>query len=250
MERDAQRYAGNIVAQAIQRVKELIIGGERNTLILNDVAEEFMFQNNVIPACKGYRPSFHPLPYQYGTCLSINHEIVHGIPDKDKILKDGDIVGIDIVGLHDGWHADAAITVAVGSISSKAKHLLKWTEQALYCGINQVKSGAKTGDIGFAIQKYARKHGLGIADSISGHGIGKEIHCAPAVPNVGKPHTGTALESGTSICIEPMLMLGSDRTSLSKDGWCVMTQDNTLAAHFEHTILIKEDGTPEILTKL
>lgn len=249
MDRDDQRYAGVIVAEALQHVKDAIVSGERNTLRLNDMAEEYMLQRNVTPACKGYHPPFHREPYKHGTCISVNHEIVHGVPRPDRDLQDGDIVGIDIVGEYKGWHADAAITVGVGVIPNKARKLLEWTENALYKGIEHAKADAQVGDIGNAIQKYARKHGLGIARYLSGHGIGREIHCAPSIPNVGKPKTGENLKIGMSFCIEPMFTLGTDDNIIADDTWTVVTVDKSLAAHFEHTILIGNDGLPEILTK-
>lgn len=250
MERKAQRYAGLIVAETLQHMKEAIVNGERNTLVINNLAESYMLNKGVIPACKGYRPPFHPSPYAYGTCISINHEIVHGVPREDKILTDGDVVGLDVVGLFEGWHADAAITVAVGIISDSAKMLLEQTENALYKGIEHTKIGGTTGDIAHAIQTHARKHGLGIAKYLSGHGIGREIHCNPSVPNLGTPGKGDVLEAGMSICIEPMLTLGTDNTNLSNDTWAVITADNAISAHFEHTVFIGNDGELEILTKL
>jgi methionyl aminopeptidase len=250
MEREAQRYAGLIVAETLQYMKEAIINGERNTLAINNLAEAYMLEKGVFPACKGYRPPFHPSSYNHGTCISINHEIVHGVPREDKILVNGDIVGLDVVGLFEGWHADAAITVSVGEISDSAVRLLEQTEKALYQGIENAKIGGTTGDIGYAVQTHARKHGLGIAKYLSGHGIGREIHCNPSVPNLGIPGKGDVLEAGMSICIEPMLTLGSDLTHLSEDTWAVVTSDNSISAHFEHTILIRNDGELEILTKL
>lgn len=250
MDRDSQRYAGKIVAETLQIMKSAIESGERNTLVVNNLAEEHMLSKGVIPACKGYKPPFHYTPYKFGTCLSVNHEIVHGIPDGNKILSDGDIVGLDVVGLFDGWHADAAITVPVGDIDNKTKRLLQWTENALNKGIEAIQTGSQIGDIGYAIQKYARSRGLGIAKYLSGHGIGREIHCSPAIPNVGKQKTGETIKHGMSLCIEPMLTLGSDETSVAEDTWAVVTTDGSLSAHFEHTVFIGIDGTPEILTKL
>lgn len=250
MNRDSQRYAGKIVAETLQVMKNAIDSGERNTLVINNLAEEYMLSKDVFPACKGYRPQFHHMPFQFGTCISINNEIVHGIPGEDKNLVDGDVVGLDVVGLYDGWHADAAITVPVGNISNKARHLLEWTEQALNKGIQSIQEGSTVGDIGHAIQQHARSHGLGIAKYISGHGIGREIHCAPTIPNFGKPKAGEVIKPGTSLCIEPMLTLGSDETSVADDTWTIVTKDSSISAHFEHTVFIKIDGSPEILTKL
>ena len=250
MERDAQRRAGRVVAETLLFVKQLVVDGERNTLILNDLAESFMMKAGVIPACKGYSPPFHLDAYQYGTCMSVNHEIVHGMPDMDKNLKDGDILSIDIVGFYDGWYADAAITIPVGNISVEIQELIEHTEKALYNGIKQAKLKKKTGDIGNAIQTYAQKHKLGIAKYLSGHGIGKEIHCKPNIPNIGNPNTGDVLRHNMSFCIEPMFTLGSGDSVLSDDTWSVVTADKSLSAHFEHTILINKDGKTEILTTI
>ncbi len=250
MERNGQRYAGLVVAETLHLLKSAIESGERNTLTLNNMAEDYMLKRNVYPACKGYRPAFHAKAYEYAICLSVNHEIVHGIPRADKNLKNGDIVGIDIVGLFEGWHADAAITVPVGEVSNQARKLIKWTESALIRGIKQVKLGGTTGDIGFAIQNHAKKKGLGVAKYLAGHGIGHEIHCAPSIPNIGKSSTGAVLEGDISLCIEPMLTLGSDATHVHDDTWTIVTSDGSLAAHFEHTVLLKKNGELEILTKL
>jgi methionyl aminopeptidase len=250
MNRDAQRYAAKIVAETLQLMKYAINSGERNTLVLNNLAEHFMLSKNVQPACKGYRPQFHKKPYEFGTCISINHEVAHGVPDKDKHLLDGDIVGLDIVGMFEGWYADAAITVPVGEITYRTRRLLEWTEKALYKGIDALQTGTQSGDVGHAIQKYARSYGLGIAKYLSGHGIGREIHCSPTIPNIGTLNTGEIIKPGTSICVEPMLTLGSDDTAIADDTWAIVTKDGSLSAHFEHTILIDNNGKPEILTQL
>lgn len=250
MERDAQRYAGLIVAETIQYVKEAILSGVNNTLALDNMAEVYMRERNVFPACKGYRPAFHAKAYEYSTCLSINSEIVHGVPGCDKNICDGDVVSIDIVGRYEGWHADAAITFFVGEVSQDAKRLIDLTEMALAKGIEQAVAGKRTGDIGYAIQSFARQHGLGIAKYLSGHGIGREIHSLPSLPNLGTPNTGQLLEAGMSICIEPMLTLGGDDTCVAADTWAVVTADKSLSAHFEHTILLAEDGESEILTQI
>jgi len=250
MERDAQRYAGKVVAEALHQMKREIELGERNTLVLNDIAEKFMEERGVTPACKGYLPLFHKEPYRHGTCISVNDEIVHGVPSEFKILKEGDVVGLDIVGLYEGWHADSAITVPVGTITNKARKLLEWTERAMYQGIARAKEGGCTGDIGAAVQKYARDKGLGIARHLTGHGIGQKIHCQPDIPNIGKIGDGELLTAGMSISIEPMLMLGADAIHVAENGWAVMASDGSLSAHFEHTVLILEDGKHEILTQL
>jgi methionyl aminopeptidase len=249
-DRDDQRYAGRIVAETLQYVQRLVEQGEHNTLVLNNQAEEYMLARNVVPACKGYQPPFHHEQYLYGTCMSVNHEIVHGIPSNDKIVQDGDVLSIDIVGVYNGWHADAAITVPIGEVSTKVKKLIRVTERALYKGIEKVAENVQTGDIGYAINRHARNYGLGVAKYLSGHGIGREIHSAPTLANYGKPKHGELLLKNTSFCIEPMFTLGTDDNKIADDTWAVVTTDGSWAAHFEHTILINNDGQVEILTKL
>ena len=249
-DRDAQRFAGRVVAETLQYVQQLVEQGENNTLVLNDKAEAFMLKRNVIPACKGYQPPFHKEKYLYGTCLSINDEIVHGVPGATKFVKEGDILSIDIVGVYNGWHADAAITIPVGEVNGKVKKLLEVTERALYKGIEKVVANGYTGDVGHAINRHARNYGLGVAKYLSGHGIGREIHSAPTLANSGKPKSGEILLKNTSFCIEPMFTLGTDDNRIADDTWAVVTADGSMSAHFEHTVFINNDEEVEIFTKL
>jgi methionyl aminopeptidase len=249
-DRGDQRFAGRVVAETLQYVQLLVEQGEDNTMVLNNKAEDFMLQKGVVPACKGYQPPFHKEKYLYGTCLSVNHEIVHGVPGINKIVQEGDILSIDIVGVFNGWHADAAITIPVGTVNGKAQKLIDVTERALYKGIEKVKANGHTGDIGNVINRHARNYGLGVAKYLSGHGIGKHIHCSPTLANRGKPHTGEILLKNTSFCIEPMFTLGSDDNKIAEDTWAIITADGSLAAHFEHTVFINDKEEVEILTQL
>jgi len=247
MDRSDQRKAGLAVACALAAMKKAIDEGERSTLVIDRIGHETLLKNGANPSCLGYKPTFHHEAYKYATCISINEEIVHGVPGDGKFLKAGDVVKLDIVGECNGWHADAAITVGVEKLHGKAQKLIKLTEEALWRGIAAAELGKPLGRITWAIQQYARMKGLGIADGLCGHGIGQEIHCEPAVPNRGPRSSGPELYPGLSISVEPMLTLGTDRISRGEDGWVVLSADGSLAAHFEHTILLTENGV-EILT--
>lgn len=243
---EAQAHAGKIVAGALQLMKTLTEQGERNTLELNNVAEKYMLENDVYPSCKGYEPSWNASRvYQYGTCISVNGEIGHGVPSADKVLVDGDVVKFDIVGSHQGWHVDAAITVPVGNIGESQTRLIELTEYALVLGIEQAVVGNTVGHITRTIAKVALDNKLGIVLGLNGHGIGQSIHELPNIPNTG---IGSAelLKEGQTICIEPMFTLGSGDNRLLQDGWTIVTMDNSCAAHFEHTVCVGE--RPLILT--
>ena len=193
-----------------------------------------------VPTCKGYEG------FPATLCTSINDEVVHGIPSNRK-LKNGDIITIDMVIGYKGYQADAAWTYAIGDISEEKKYLMKHTEEALYKGIEQAKPGNKIGDISHAIETYATEHKLGVVRELVGHGIGTEMHEDPDVPNYGKPNEGPLLKPGMVICIEPMLNLGERNVGILDDDWTIVTEDGKPSAHYEHTILITEDGH-EILT--
>ena len=207
---------------------------------LDKLAEDYIRSMGGIPSCKGYEG------FPAALCTSVNDEVVHGIPSSRK-LKNGDIVTIDMVIGYKGYQGDAAWTYAVGDISDKKKYLMKHTKEALYKGIEQVKSGIRVEDISYAIQEYATKHKLGIVKELVGHGIGKDMHEDPDVPNYGKLGTGPRLKEGMVICIEPMLNLGTADIYIKDDDWTVITADGKPAAHYEHTVLITKDGY-EILT--
>ena len=193
-----------------------------------------------VPTCKGYEG------FPATLCTSVNDTVVHGIPDNYK-LKDGDIITIDMVIGYKGYQGDAAWTYAVGEISDDKKYLMEHTEKALYEGVKQVKPGNRIGDISNAVEEYANKHHLGVVKELCGHGIGREMHEDPEVPNYGTKGTGPKLREGMVICIEPMLNLGTADIYMLDDEWTIKTDDGKPAAHYEHTILVTKDGY-EILT--
>ena len=228
--------AGHIVARTLALVSEKARPGI-STGELDDIAEEF------IRSHAGAKPSFKGL---YGfpktLCTSINEEIVHGIPSRKRVLREGNIVSVDVCVLLEGLHADSATTVPVGEISPEAKRLLDVTQQCLVAGIGQVKAGGHVGDIGHAVQTVAEAAGFGVVRELVGHGIGAEFHEEPQVPNHGRPNRGPLLREGMTIAIEPMITMGSYVTRTLPDKWTVVTSDGSLAAHFEHTVAITPNG--------
>lgn len=236
---ELMRKAGYLVSLTHQYLKPLIKPGI-TTKELDLRAEKFIKEHDGIPTCKGYEG------FPATLCVSINDEVVHGIPGKRK-LRNGDIVTIDMVIGYHGYQGDAAWTYAVGDISEDKKYLMEHTEKALYEGIKQVKPGNHIGDISHAIEVYATKYNLGVVKELVGHGIGTEMHEDPDVPNYGKAGTGPKLKPGMVICIEPMLNLGSAAVGILDDDWTIVTEDGSSSAHYEHTVLVTEDGY-EILT--
>ena len=207
---------------------------------LESIAKKFMEENGCISSTKGYEG------YPGYLCISINDEVVHGIPGKRK-LKNGDIVKLDISMIYKGYHSDSAATYPVGHISKEKEYLIEHTKKSLYEGIKQVKEGAKLGDIGHAIEQYAHEHHLSVVKELCGHGIGNELHEDPDVLNYGKAHTGMTLKAGMTIAIEPMLNYGERYVDMLDDDWTICTEDGSPSAHFEHTVLVTKDGC-EILT--
>ena len=236
---DLMRKAGELVVLTHEYLKPFIKPGI-TTKELDQLAEEFIISHEGVPSCKGYEG------FPCSLCTSINDEVVHGIPSKRK-LKNGDIITIDMVIGYHGYQADAAWTYKVGEISKEKEYLMEHTKKSLYEGLKQVKAGIRVGDISNAIEKYAKEHNLGIVKELVGHGIGTNMHESPDVPNYGKKGTGPKLKEGMTICIEPMLTLGSEKIAILEDDWTIVTQDESPAAHYEHTILITKDGY-EILT--
>ena len=233
------RIAGNIVYQTHQYLKPFIKPGI-TTKELDKLAHDFIISKDAYPSCLGYEG------YPASICISVNEEVVHGIPSKRK-LRNGDIVKLDICACYKGYHGDSAWSYAVGDISEEKKYLLKHTEESLYEGLKQVREGARIGDISNAVENYAKKYKLGVVKELTGHGIGSELHEDPDVPNYGKKGTGPLLKAGMVIAIEPMLNLGTADVYLLNDDWTIITQDDKPSAHFEHTVLVKKDGY-EILT--
>jgi methionyl aminopeptidase len=236
------RQAGRINALALETVRQMIRPGI-TTAALDTAAETVIRDHNAVPTFKGY-PG--PYPYPGTLTVSINEELVHGIPGK-RILKAGDIVSIDCGTTYKGYVGDSAFSVGVGEISEDARHLLEVTEQALYEGIDQMHAGKRVGDISAAIQNYVEKHGYQVPREYSGHGVGRQMHEAPQVPNYGKAGRGLVLRPGITLAIEPMLLVGTFRTQVKPDQWTVVSADGSLTAHFEHTIAVTENG-PDILT--
>ena len=233
---ELMREAGKMVSMTHQYLKNFIKAGI-TTKELDRLAEEYIRKMGGVPTCKGYEG------FPATLCTSVNDTVVHGIPDNYK-LKDGDIITIDMV---IGYQGDAAWTYAVGSISDDKKYLMEHTEKALYEGVKQVKPGNHIGDISAAVEQYANKHNLGVVKELCGHGIGREMHEDPEVPNYGTAGTGPKLREGMVICIEPMLNLGTADIYILDDDWTIKTDDGMPAAHYEHTILVTKDGY-EILT--
>ncbi len=233
------KIAGNIVYQTHQYLKPFIKEGI-TTKELDKLAEDFIRSKNATPSFKGYEG------FPSTLCTSINSEVVHGFPS-DRKLKNGDIISIDIGACYKGYHGDSAWTYTVGEVDEKTKQLLKDTEKALFVGLAQVKPGNRIGDIGYAIEQYAHKHNLGVVEELCGHGVGTSVHEDPEVPNYGTPNTGPRLKEGMVIAVEPMLTLGSPRIFVHDNDWTIDTQDGSLSAHFEHTVVVTKDGY-QILT--
>lgn len=234
--------AGRIVGATLDLVRRMVRPGV-STEELDARAEEF------IRSHPGATPSFKGLyGFPKSLCISINEEIVHGIPSPKRILREGGIVSVDVGVCVDGFHADAATTIPVGQIAPEAERLLAATQEALAAGIAQARIGNHVGDIGHAVQKVAETAGFGVVRELVGHGVGQRMHEDPQVPNHGQPHRGPRLQVGMTLAIEPMITMGDYATRLLDDKWTVVTADGSLAAHFEHTVAITKEG-PRILTK-
>lgn len=228
------KEAGHIVYLTHQYLRPYIKAGIK-TKELDSLAEKFIRSKGATPSFKGYEG------FPSTLCISINDEVVHGFPG-ERVLQDGDIISIDIGACYKGYHGDSAWTYTVGEVSDDAKYLLEHTEQALYEGIKQAKVGNRIGDIGYAIEKYAKEHNLGVVKELVGHGVGTSVHEAPDVPNYGTKGTGPKIRDGMVIAIEPMLTLGSPDIYVEDNDWTVVTVDSSLSAHFEHTIAITNEG--------
>lgn len=236
---DLMISAGRIVYETHQYVRPLIKPGV-SLLEIDAAAESFILSKGAEPSFKGYDG------FPNATCISVNEEVVHGIPSKRR-LKDGDIVSIDIGADYKGYHGDSAWSYPVGKLSDDKKYLMEHTEKALFEGIKQVKPGNRVGDVGNAVERYANAHNLGIVRELCGHGVGNHLHEEPDVPNYGEAHTGPVLKEGMVIAIEPMLNLGTDDVVIEDNDWTITTLDKKPSAHFEHTVLVTKDGY-QILT--
>ncbi len=234
------RESGRIVARTMRLVSEAIIPDKTRTIELDLLAERLIREEGGTPSFKGYRG------YPATACISVNEEVIHGIPG-ERVLRSGDIVDLDFGVYKDGFHADAAWTFPVGTISKEAQRLLNVSREALNQGIAKACPGAKVGLVSSTIQKYVEVQGYSVVRELVGHGIGRELHEEPSVPNFGRPKDGPVLKAGTTICIEPMVNQGGYEVLTLADGWTIVTKDGTLSAHFEHTVAVTHDG-PELLT--
>ena len=240
------RMSGRLVREALEHISKLVRPGI-TTLILNEVAEEFLLSRGARLAFKGYRRGPNESPFPAALCTSINDEIVHGIPSADRVLREGDIISLDLGAAIDGYYGDAAITVPVGEISEEAKKLLYVTRKSLDLAIEKAVPENRLQDISYAVQSYVESNGFSVVRDFVGHGIGRSPHEEPQIPNYGKPGRGKRLKPGMVLAIEPMVNAGTFETRILADHWTAVTADGSLSAHFEHTVAITSDG-PDILT--
>mgnify|MGYP003304373494 CR=1 FL=1 len=246
---ELMREACKVVALTHNEIEKSIKPG-MTTAELDQIVEKTMKKYGAISAEKGYNPGIKGVPpYPASACISINDEVIHGIPSNKRIIQDGDIVSIDLVSLKNGFHGDAARTYLVGNVSKDAKRLVEVTKQAFFEGIKYAKKGNRIGDISHAIGEYVKSQGYSVVREFEGHGIGRQMHEAPEIPNYGKAGRGIRLEPGMTLAIEPMVIQGKPNILQLDDGWTIITEDGSLAAHYENTILITENE-PELLTIL
>ncbi|HNZ89534.1 MAG TPA: type I methionyl aminopeptidase [Candidatus Cloacimonas acidaminovorans] len=240
---EKMRKSCRIIGELLDALETIIRPGI-STLEIDKFAEDFIGSRGGKPSFKGYRVDGLP-PFPGSICASVNEQIVHGIPSAKKILQDGDIIGIDVGVVLDGYNGDAARTYRVGKISAEAEELLQVTKEALERGISAAIPGNRVGDISYAIGSFVAFKGYYVADNLTGHGVGRNLHEEPQIPNTGKPGRGPRLSAGMTLAIEPMVNIGTNR--VLENGWEFKVADNSLSAHFEHTILVT-DNKPEILT--
>lgn len=234
------KIACNVVKETLDLIEQHIKPGV-STAYLDKIAEDFIRSKGAIPSCKGY------YGYPASICASVNDVVVHGIPSNNIILKEGDIVSIDLCAYIRGFHGDAARTFAVGKISAEKQKLIDVTKQCFFEGVNAIKIGGHIGDIGEAVQKYAEKNGYSVVREMVGHGIGADMHEDPDIPNYGRKGTGPVIKEGMVICVEPMINMGKFDVTIDDDDWTCRTLDGKPSAHYENTIAITKNGI-EILT--
>ncbi len=237
---DLMRESCKVVRDTLAFVGSKIKAG-MSTKEIDELVERYIRSCGAYPSCLGYGG------FPASACVSVNEMVVHGIPDEDTLLKEGDIVSVDLCAYKNGYHGDAARTFCIGEVSPEKKQLVKVTEECFFKAIEGLKAGTPLYDIGYKVQKHAESFGYGVIRSYTGHGIGAEMHEDPSVPNYGKLGTGIRLKAGTVLCVEPMIALGSWRVKLLDDGWGAVTIDGKPAAHYENTLVVREDGV-EILT--
>jgi methionyl aminopeptidase len=237
---DILRKAGKILSSIVVQLQSSLTSG-MSTKDIDLKAEELIRKNKVSSAFKGYRG------FPGVACISVNEEVVHGIPGK-RLVKDGDIVSLDIGIIYEGYYSDMAVTVAVGDVSTEVRRLLNVTQSSLSRAIEQARAGNRLSDISYAVQSFVEMHGFSVVRDFVGHGIGKRLHEDPEIPNYGRAGQGRVLAEGMVFAIEPMVNMGTHRTKVLSDGWTVVTEDGKPSAHFEHSVVITDRG-PEVLTK-
>lgn len=236
------RIAGRITGEAIYLGGEAVKDGV-STKHIDDIIRHHIEKCGAVPSFLGYGG------FPGSACISINNEVIHGIPSKNRIIKDGDIVSIDVGARYHGYNGDSCCTFACGNVSDNAKRLMEATEKAFYLGAAKAVAGNRLGDVGAAIQQYVESLGYGVVRQYVGHGVGQQLHEDPEVPNFGREGHGVRLYKNMTIAIEPMITEGSYEVDVGADGWLVTTRDGSLASHYEHTVLVTE-GEPELLTKI
>ena len=237
---DLMRESCKVVRDTLAFIGTKIKAG-MSTKEIDELVERYIRSSGAYPSCLGYGG------FPASCCVSVNEMVVHGIPDEDTIIQEGDIVSVDLCAYKNGYHGDAARTFCIGEVSSEKRKLVEVTEQCFFKGIEGLKAGTPLFDIGYKVQKHAESFGYGVIRSYTGHGIGAEMHEDPSVPNYGKLGTGVRLKAGTVLCVEPMIALGGWKVKLLDDGWGAVTADGKPAAHYENTLVVREDGV-EILT--
>ena len=236
---DLMREPCKIVRDTLQFIGSKICAG-MSTKEVDELVERYIRSSGAYPSCLGYGG------FPASACISVNDMVVHGIPD-DTVIREGDIVSVDLCAYKNGYHGDACRTFKIGKVSAEVEQLVKVTEECFFKGIEGLRAGTPLFDIGYKVQKHAEAHGYGVIRAYTGHGIGKEMHEDPSVPNYGKLGTGMRLKAGTVLCVEPMIAMGTWKVKLLPDGWGAVTLDGKPAAHYENTLVVKNDGV-EILT--
>jgi methionyl aminopeptidase len=234
------RAGGHILADVVDRLREMVKPG-LSTLEIDEDVEAFIRSRGAVPAFKGYRG------FPATVCISINDEVVHGIPSAHRRIKEGDIVGLDLGCIVEGYYADCAFTLAIGDVPPKVQQLLDVTRESLDVAIAECRAGRRLSDVSHAVQAHVERHGFSVVRAFVGHGIGRALHEDPQIPNFGDPGRGPQLRPGMVLAIEPMVTMGSWEVKVLDDGWTAVTRDGSLAAHFEHTIAVTDEG-PEVLT--
>jgi len=240
-ELEIMRRAGVILADVVERLRQRIEPG-MSTLEIDEDVERFIASRGAKPAFKGYRG------FPATVCISINDEVVHGIPSSSRKVKEGDIIGLDLGCIVDSYHADCAFTLAIGEVPSEVQRLLEVTRESLERAIGECRVGRRLSDVSHAVQLHVEANGFSVVRAFVGHGIGRSLHEEPQIPNFGEPGRGPQLKAGMVLAVEPMVTMGSWEVKVLDDGWTAVTRDGSLAAHFEHTIAVTEDG-PEVLTR-